>query len=175
MGTSRTRRPSPKTRRIIGVDPGLASTGWGVVDYAEGRLRYIAHGCIPTSSKDERGARLVIIYKTFNEILDTYSPTEGAMENLYFGRNISSAMMVSEARGILLLALSQRGLEVRELTPNAIKQAVVGVTRSDKKQIQEMVRFLLALPELPKPDHAADALGAAICAAHSSSLSSLPP
>ena len=90
------------------------------------------------------------------------------MENLYFGKNISSAMTVSEARGVLLMALSARGLPVQELTPNSIKQAVVGVSKADKKQVQEMVRFLLGLAEIPKPDHAADALGAAICAAHRS-------
>jgi crossover junction endodeoxyribonuclease RuvC len=92
------------------------------------------------------------------------------MENLYFGKNISSAMTVAEARGVLLLALVSRGLPVREMTPNALKKAVVGVTRADKNQVQEMVRFILGLTEIPKPDHAADALGAAICAAHSSSV-----
>ena len=88
------------------------------------------------------------------------------MENLYFGKNISSAMAVAEARGVLLLALSTKGLAVKELTPNAIKQGVVGVSRASKKQIQEMVRLILGLNEIPKPEHAADALGAAICAAH---------
>ena len=88
------------------------------------------------------------------------------MESLYFGKNISSAMAVAEARGVLLMALSAQGLFVRELTPHAIKKAVAGVSRAEKSQIQEMVRFILALPEIPKPDHAADALGAAICAAH---------
>ena len=92
------------------------------------------------------------------------------MENLYFGKNISSATTVAEARGVLLLTLSARGLPVHELTPNAIKQAVVGVSKADKTQIQEMVRFLLGLKEIPKPDHAADALGAAICAAHLANL-----
>ena len=92
------------------------------------------------------------------------------MENLYFGKNISSAMVVAEARGVLLMALSAQGLPVKELTPNAIKKAVVGVSRAEKNQIQEMVRFILGLPEIPKPDHAADALGAAICAAHSNAL-----
>ena len=88
------------------------------------------------------------------------------MENLYFGKNISSAMVVAEARGVLLMTLASQGLPVRELTPNSIKKAVVGVTGADKNQIQEMVRFLLGLSEIPRPDHAADALGAAICAAH---------
>ena len=163
-------RNSGNPVRIIGVDPGLASTGWGVVESSRGRLRYVAHGCIETRPDKSRGERLVFIYKAFLEILETYNPAEAAMENLYFGNNVSSAMAVAEARGILLMLLSSRGLPVRELTPNAIKQAVVGVSKADKKQIQEMVRLILGLPEIPKPDHAADALGAAICSAHTGSL-----
>ena len=88
------------------------------------------------------------------------------MENLYFGKNITSAMTVAEARGVLFMALTQHGLPVLELTPNAIKKAIVGVVNAEKSQVQEMVRFLLGLSEIPRPDHAADALGAAICAAH---------
>ena len=154
------------SRLIIGVDPGLASTGWGVLEYTKGRLRYIAHGCIETHAEEARGARLVSIYKSFRKILKLYKPGEAAIENLYFGRNISSAMSVAEARGVLLMTLTGEGIPVTELTPNAIKKAVVGVTSADKNQIQEMVRFLLGLKEIPRPDHAADALGAAICAAH---------
>jgi crossover junction endodeoxyribonuclease RuvC len=157
-------------RRIIGVDPGLASTGWGVVEYTRGRLCYIAHGCIETTTGESRGERLRIIHKAFLKILKTYDPSEAAMESLYFGKNISSAMSVAEARGVLLLALTVQRLPIRELTPNAIKQAVVGVSRAEKKQIQEMVRLILGLKEIPKPDHAADALAAAICAAHMGSL-----
>ena len=155
--------------RIIGVDPGLASTGWGVIESSRGGLKYIAHGCIETHADTIRGERLVFIYKSFLKILKTYEPAQAAMENLYFGRNISSAMAVAEARGVLLMALGGKGLPVLELTPNAIKQAVVGVSRADKKQIQEMVKLILGLKEIPKPDHAADALGAAICAAFAAS------
>jgi crossover junction endodeoxyribonuclease RuvC len=159
-----------KRSRIIGLDPGLASTGWGILDFSNGKLFYIAHGCIETKPDMERGERLLLIYDSLLEIIKTYKPAEAAMENLYFGRNISSAMSVAEARGVLLLALCAQGIGVRELTPNAIKKAVVGVTRADKNQIQEMVRLILGLKEVPKPDHAADALGAAICAAHLGSL-----
>jgi crossover junction endodeoxyribonuclease RuvC len=157
---------APGRRRIIGVDPGLASTGWGVVEYADSRLRYIAHGCIETPASEDRGERLLLIYQSFVRILTTYQPAEGAMENLYFGRNISSAMAVAEARGVLSMALARQALPVMELTPNAIKKAVVGESSADKSQIQEMVRLILGLAEIPRPDHAADALGAAICAAH---------
>ena len=159
-------RPDGLISRIIGLDPGLASTGWGVVELSNGRLKYIAHGCIETSVENSGSERLAHIYRSFLKVMRKYKPAEAAIENLYFGKNISSAMAVSEARGVLLMALGCKGLPVRELTPNTIKKAVVGVTRADKKQVQEMVRIILGLSEIPKPDHAADALGAAICAAH---------
>ena len=155
-----------QSKCIIGVDPGLASTGWGALEFANGKLRYIAHGCIETSADKTRGERLVLIHRSFLEVLKTYNPSEAAMENLYFGKNTSSAMAVAEARGVLLLALASRKLPVLELTPGAIKKAVVGVTRADKNQVQEMVRLILGLKEIPRPDHAADALAAAICVAH---------
>jgi len=137
-----------------------------VVEFSQNHLQYVAHGCIETSAEDPKGKRLFSIHSSFLGILKAYKPQEAAIENLYFGRNISSAMSVAEARGVLFLALTKAGLPVRELTPNAIKKAVVGVTRAGKSQIQEMVRLILGLKEIPKPDHAADALGAAICAAH---------
>ena len=178
MSPNKQKSPAPDTggnssseqnviRRIVGVDPGLASTGWGIVDFYSEKFRYIAHGCIETEANTPRGERLLIIYESFKKILKLYQPSEAAMENLYFGKNISSAMTVSEARGVLYMILTQFKLPVMELTPNAIKKAVVGVNKAEKNQIQEMVRFLLGLPEIPKPDHAADALAAAICAAHS--------
>ena len=163
------RNKSQGCRRIIGVDPGLASTGWGVVDFIGGKFRYIAHGCIETRPDSSRGERLLIIYQSIIKILETHKPNEAAMENLYFGRNISSAMSVAEAKGILYMALTQMKLPVQELTPNSIKKAVVGVTKAAKGQVQEMVRIILGLMENPKPDHAADALAAAICAAHNRS------
>jgi crossover junction endodeoxyribonuclease RuvC len=163
----RERETTSARRRIIGVDPGLASTGWGVVEYADSRLRYIAHGCIETPASLVRGERLFFIYQSFVKILKTYQPAESAIENLYFGKNISSAMAVAEARGVLAMALAQQTLPVLELTPNAIKKAVVGESSAGKAQIQDMVRLILGLEEIPRPDHAADALGAAICAAHS--------
>ena len=153
-------------RRIIGIDPGLASTGWGVVEYGQSRLSYLAHGCIETAAALPRAERLFAIYTRINDVLDTWTPAEAAMETLYFGRNVSSAIAVAEARGVLSLALAERSLPLRECTPNEIKQAVTGVRKAEKEQVQEMVRLILGLPVIPKPDHAADALGAAICAAH---------
>ncbi|MDR2103542.1 MAG: crossover junction endodeoxyribonuclease RuvC [Treponema sp.] len=154
-------------RRIIGIDPGLASTGWGMIEYREGRIRYLAHGCIETKADRPRAERLFFILESLRTVLDLWEPRESALETLYFGRNVSSAIPVAEARGVIAAALAERGLPVREFTPNAIKQGVVGIASADKRQIQEMVRIILGLGEAPKPDHAADALGAAICCAHS--------
>ena len=154
------------TRRIIGIDPGLASTGWGIIDYTQNRLQYLAHGCIETEAALPRAQRLFLIYNQINTVLDTYSPAEAAMENLYFGKNVSSAIAVAEARGVLSLAMAERNIPLAEFTPHDIKQTVVGVRKAEKEQVQEMVAFILGLPVIPKPDHAADALGAAICAAH---------
>jgi len=159
-----------QSKRILGIDPGLASTGWGVIESSGGRLHYIAHGCIETGPDKSRGERLLFIFKSFLKILKTYKPAGAAMENLYFGKNVSSALSVAEARGILLLAITAQGIPVLELTPNAIKKGVAGVTKAEKNQVQEMVRLILGLKEIPKPDHAADALGAAICAAHAGSV-----
>ncbi|MDR2552958.1 MAG: crossover junction endodeoxyribonuclease RuvC [Treponema sp.] len=155
-------------RRIIGIDPGLASTGWGLVEYAGSRVSYLAHGCIETRASLPREERLFFIYTRINEVLDAWEPTEAAMETLYFGRNVSSAIAVAEARGVLSLAMAERNLPLKECTPHAIKQAVAGLRRAEKEQVQEMVRLILGLPVIPTPDHAADALGAAICAAHGS-------
>jgi crossover junction endodeoxyribonuclease RuvC len=148
------------------VDPGLASSGWGIIEFDNQRLRYIAHGCIETKADRPRAERLFFIYGQLCSVLETYGPDESAVETLYFGRNVTSAIAVAEARGVLSLALAQRGLTVREYTPNAIKQAVSGGGKSDKRQVQEMVRLLLGLDAIPRPDHAADALAAAICCAH---------
>jgi crossover junction endodeoxyribonuclease RuvC len=156
----------PKLRRIVGVDPGLAAAGWGIVDVSGSRLTYVAHGCIVTEAGRPRSDRLLSIYTAFRSVLDEYAPTEAAIETLYFAKNVTSAMPVAEARGVLCLALAERGLQVSEYTPMAIKQAVVGRGAADKAQVQELIRLILGLALIPKPDHAADALGAAVCRAH---------
>ncbi|MDR2602090.1 MAG: crossover junction endodeoxyribonuclease RuvC [Spirochaetaceae bacterium] len=152
--------------RILGVDPGLASTGWGVVDVKEGDILHVNHGCIQTSKTLSNSDRFLFIYKSINEIIASYKPEISAIEKLYFAKNAKSAMPVGEARGVLTLALAQAGLEVFEFTPDAIKTAVTGVARADKRQVQEMVRIILGLDAPPSPDHAADALASAICAAN---------
>jgi crossover junction endodeoxyribonuclease RuvC len=156
-----------RIRRIIGIDPGLAASGWGIVEYERQRVRYIAHGCIETKAECGHAERLFFIYTRISEILEIYKPLESAVEILYFGKNVTSAIAVAEARGVFCMALAQRGIPVYEYTPNAIKQAVLGRGTADKRQIQEMVRIILGLDAAPRPDHAADALGAAVCCAHS--------
>ncbi|MDR2900983.1 MAG: crossover junction endodeoxyribonuclease RuvC [Treponema sp.] len=152
--------------RIIGIDPGLASTGWGIVDTLSNKIKYVAHGCIETKAGCPRAERLFLIYTQIREVIREYSPQEAAIETLYFAKNVTSAIPVAEARGVLSVAMAKSGILVREFTPLAIKQAIVGAGRAEKEQVQEMVRLILGLTEIPKPDHAADALGAAICAAN---------
>ncbi|MDR2493729.1 MAG: crossover junction endodeoxyribonuclease RuvC [Spirochaetaceae bacterium] len=157
---------NPENRRIIGLDPGLAFSGWGVVEWDRRILRHVAHGCIETSPDIPHAERLLVIYRRFRAVLEGYAPDESAMETLYFARNVTSALMVAEARGVIAMTLAQQGLSVREFSPKVIKQAVVGRGEADKAQVQEMVRVILGLPAVPAPDHAADALGAAVCCAH---------
>jgi crossover junction endodeoxyribonuclease RuvC len=129
-------------------------------------LVYLTHGCIETQADRPQADRLFSIYTAFREVLAVHRPLESAIETLYFARNVSSAMAVAEARGVLSVLLAEQGIPVREFTPNAIKQGVVGTARADKSQVQELVRLILGLADVPKPDHAADALASAICAAH---------
>ena len=152
--------------KIIGIDPGLASTGWGVVENNAGRILYVSHGSIETKAKDPIGKRLLFIMESFRRVLDEYKPEESAVEILFFGKNVSSALPVAQARGVIFAVLAEKEILIRELRPNMIKKAVTGLYNSEKKQVQEMVRIILGLAEIPKPDHAADALGAAICAAN---------
>jgi len=157
----------PKTGRIIlGIDPGLASTGWGVVSDKNGSIKYIDHGIITTKADCPRADRLFFILQRIREIIAKYKPTEAAIENLYFGKNVSSAIPVAESRGVISAAIAEKNIRLHEFTPNAIKTGVCGSASADKKQVQEMVRIILGLDEIPSPNHAADALGAAICAAN---------
>ena len=151
---------------MIGIDPGLARAGWGVIEYRDNRVRCLAHGCIETPAAEARARRLLTIYQEIRRIIKEWRPRAGAIEELYFAKNAKSAMPVAEARGVLCLALAEAGIPVYEYSPNKIKQAISGVGSADKAQVQEMVRLILGLESAPRPDHAADALGAAICHAH---------
>jgi len=155
------------SRRIIGIDPGLASTGWGILDSVSGKIKYVDHGVIVTKADTPRADRLFFILQCVRNLLKKYKPQEAAIETLYFGKNVSSAIPVAEARGVISAAIAEKGIFLHEFTPNAIKQGVTGVSNADKKQVQEMVKIILGLEKIPKPDHAADALAAAICAMNS--------
>lgn len=147
----------------IGVDPGTASTGFGLVRSGpDGSLQVVTYGVWSTPKEMTAASRLVSLYEQLQQTLKQYRPDTAAVETLFFQRNISTAIAVGQARGVALLALSQAGLQVFEYTPNEIKQAVAGYGSAEKRQVQEMVRLLLALPEIPRPDDAADALAVAI-------------
>ena len=149
--------------RVLGFDPGLANTGWGVIDADAGRLKPIAYGSITTAAGTPGGERLSIIYDGAVELIRKYSPEIAGIESIYFARNVKSAIPVAEAKGVLLLALQKNGVRSFEYTPIQIKQAITGAGRAEKHQVQELLRILLGLSDIPRPDHAADALGAAVC------------
>jgi len=152
---------------VIGIDPGTATTGYGVVDKRGDRVQYVTCGVITTPPNLEPPARLKIIYDQFTALLEEHQPQQVATERLFFTNNITTGIPVGRALGVILLALEQRGLPWTEYTPTQVKNAVVGQGRADKKQVQYMITRLLNLRETPKPDDAADALAIAVCHAHS--------
>jgi crossover junction endodeoxyribonuclease RuvC len=156
---------------ILGVDPGTAITGFGLVSYEGNHLKKITFGAIRTSPDQSATIRLHHIYQELLQIIHEYKPDAVAVEELFFNKNVRTALAVGQARGVILLAAATAGYEVAEYTPLQVKLAVTGYGRAEKMQIQEMVRVLLCLTEIPKPDDAADALAIAICHAHSWKLS----
>jgi crossover junction endodeoxyribonuclease RuvC len=147
----------------LGIDPGTATTGYGLVRlHRDGALEAVDFGVITTPKDTPAPERLVMLYDQLNKLLKKHKPETAAVEKLFFQRNITTAIAVGQARGVLLMALAKAGIEIGEYTPNEIKQAVAGYGSADKRQVQEMVRVLLVLPEIPKPDDAADALAIAI-------------
>jgi crossover junction endodeoxyribonuclease RuvC len=130
----------------------------------------VDYGCIETKAGDPVSERLLFIYESIQKVIETYKPAKAAIENLYFGRNVTSAISVAEARGVLCVALAQANIPVLELRPNTVKKGVTGVISAGKAQVQEMVRIILGLRDTPRPDHAADALAMAICCAQSHEL-----
>ncbi|MBN2510672.1 MAG: crossover junction endodeoxyribonuclease RuvC [Spirochaetales bacterium] len=152
--------------RILGIDPGLADTGWGVIEIRKSRSRHVGHGTIKTKASQPAGDRLNQIFSGIRDVIQCYKPEAVGIESLYFAKNRQTALPVAQARGVLLLACSIEKIPHFEYTPLQIKQAITGNGRAEKFQVQEMVRLLLGLEAVPKPDHAADALGAAICCYH---------
>jgi crossover junction endodeoxyribonuclease RuvC len=157
-----------RARVVIGIDPGTAITGYGLIrEHENGDLEWIAHGVVKTPSDWEEPKRLLKLYQALDEILTTYQPDNCAVEKLYFQKNVKTAISVGQGRGAALIAVARADLPVDEYTPSEVKRAVVGYGNADKNQIQQMVKVLLNLSEPPQPDDAADALAVAICHLHS--------
>lgn len=148
--------------RIIGIDPGTGILGFGIIEVVKGKPVLVDGGVIRTPVKEDDAVRLQTIYDELTDIIAETKPDEMAVEKLFFARNVTTAMTVAQARGVVLLTAMQAGLKIAEYTPLQIKQALTGYGKADKKQIQEMVRIVLNLKEVPKPDDAADAIAAAI-------------
>ncbi|HVP95325.1 MAG TPA: crossover junction endodeoxyribonuclease RuvC [Methanoregulaceae archaeon] len=149
---------------VVGIDPGLARVGYGVLRKTGNTTGYVTHGCITTDgTHTPHEFRLQHIYNEITDLLKTHGPRYAAIEKLFFTKNITSAMGVSEVRGVIFLACAGMALPVYEYTPNQVKQAVTGSGRADKKQVQEMIKRLLHLDEIPRPDDAADGLSVALC------------
>lgn len=156
---------------VIGVDPGTARTGYGLVrELADGNLVAVEYGVIDTPADQPIDARLKDLFHRLQRILSLHRPHSGAVEKLFFQRNVRTALSVGQGRGVALLAMAENGIPVNEYTPLEVKQAVAGYGRAGKQQIQRMVRVLLNLDELPQPDDAADALAVAICHVHSARM-----
>jgi len=149
---------------ILGIDPGIADTGFGVISEEGGKLKCLAYGSIKTLASDGLSERLVVLNKKLEEVIKKYKPDQAAIEQLFFCNNAKTALVVGQARGVALLTLKQNSLSISEFTPLQVKQAVSAYGKADKQQVQRMVKIILNLKELPKPDDAADALAIAICA-----------
>jgi crossover junction endodeoxyribonuclease RuvC len=158
----------------LGIDPGIATTGFGIIQEEEdGRLTALNFGVIQTTSNLSQAERLVQLYKRINELILLNRPEMGAVEKLFFQRNVRTAISVGQARGVALLAMAELKLQIGEYTPLEVKQAVVGYGGADKRQVQQMVKTILGLEAIPHPDDAADALAVAICHIHSAKIRNL--
>lgn len=152
---------------ILGIDPGLAIVGWGVIEYSGSHFRTLGYGSIDTPAGMETEERLSLIFDGIKKLIETYHPDQMAVEELFFNTNITTGIRVAEARGVIIMCAHRLGVKVFEYTPLQVKQAVVGYGRAEKKQVITMVTMFLGLPKPPKPDDTADALAIAVCHAHS--------
>lgn len=158
----------PTERLILGIDPGLANTGWGIVRQQGPRLSCVAYGCISTDPKTALPLRLRKIYEQVSAVVQRFEPTCVGIETVWFGQNVTAAFGTGQARGAALVACAREDMRVGEFSPRQIKLAVVGTGSADKNQVQYMIKQVLSLEKVPSPDHAADALAAAVCfATHS--------
>ncbi len=153
--------------RILGIDPGLAIVGWGIVEYSGNKFKTVDYGALRTPAGMKPSERFAMVYDGLCAIIEKYKPDDVAVEELFFNTNQTTAIVVGEARGVILLAAEQHKLKIAEYTPLQVKQAVVGYGRAEKRQVISMVTMLLGLASPPKPDDTADALAIAICHAHS--------
>jgi len=154
---------------VLGIDPGTATTGYGLVrEHPDGRLEAVAYGVIVTKPRVPMPDRLMTIHAAITDLLRQHTPDAAAIEALFFGKNVTTAITVAQGRGVILLALAEAGLPIREYKPAEIKQAIAGYGNADKWQVQEMIRQLLGLADIPRPDDAADGLGIAITDLNSS-------
>jgi crossover junction endodeoxyribonuclease RuvC len=147
--------------KVLGIDPGTAALGYGIVERTGGRLREVDHGCLTTSPDLSLPERLLAIHTLVDELLELHEPDLMGVERLFFSRNVQTALGVGQARGVVLLAAAQHGTPVREATPSEVKSAITGYGAADKAQVQRMVQLVLGMSELPRPDDAADALAIA--------------
>ncbi len=159
--------------RILGIDPGFAIVGCGVIDYVGNKFSVVHYSAVTTKAGGKLEDRLKSIYDGVCDMIDTYKPECIAVEELFFNTNAKTAIQVGQARGVILLAAVNKGVEVYEYTPLQVKQAVVGYGRAEKLQVQQMVKSILNLKEIPKPDDVADGLALAICHAHSYKMGAL--
>ncbi len=155
---------------ILGIDPGTAITGYGVLELSGNKYKLLEYGVIRTEKTEEPAARLYTVFTGINRLIEQFKPDMMAVEELFFNKNTKTALAVGQARGVIILAAHLKGVAGFEYTPLQVKQAVVGYGRADKKQVQYMVKAILNMPEIPKPDDAADALAIAIC--HGNSFNS---
>jgi crossover junction endodeoxyribonuclease RuvC len=151
---------------ILGIDPGTAALGYGVIERTGGRLRAIDYGCLETSPDLSMPERLLAIHTLLDDLIQLHQPVLVAVERVFFSRNAQTAMAVGQARGVVLLAAAEHGRPVREATPNEVKSAIAGYGAADKEQVQRMVQLVLGMAERPRPDDAADALAIAVCIAN---------
>ena len=151
---------------ILGIDPGIAIAGYGVIEESNNSIRVIDYGAITTPSTMDTPQRLVKIYDAVQALISRYQPDEVAIEELFFNKNVKTALTIGHARGVTVLAAAKKGLDLYEYTPLQVKQSVVGYGRAEKSQVQQMVKILLNLKEIPRPNDAADALAVAICHSH---------
>ena len=151
---------------ILGIDPGYAIVGYGIINYEKNRFSVIDYGAVTTEAKTPFNKRLAIIYNSLNELIIKYKPEAMAIEKLFYNTNAKTVIDVAQARGVIMLAAENNGIQAFEYTPLQVKQSVVGYGRAEKKQVQEMTRSILSLKAIPKPDDAADALAIAVCHAH---------